>query len=253
MNSARAADPDGSPLSDRDRQLLAFIAEQRFVLPAHAWALAGASGRRRLSALSAAGLVARDVRLGSPSPYFATRDGLDAVGRRYRVRPIKYGTYRHDVGVAWLWLAARAGTFGPLHEVISERALRSHDASSRRTGPPLGVRLGGHGASGRDRLHYPDLLLVTPDGKRVAFELELTSKERSRRETILTGYAIDARIDAVVYLVQSRSVGRAIQASARRLGISQLVHVQTVSGLAGGPGRGMTAARTPQRTGELVR
>ena len=118
------------------------------------------------------------------------------------------------------------GAFGPIREVISERVLRSHDPSGDREDEPFGVRLGGVGPRGRERLHYPDLLLITPDGRRIAVELELTSKGRTRREKILAGYAADPRIDAVLYLVEKRSLRRALEASAARIGGADRVHVR---------------------------
>ena len=105
------------------------------------------------------------------------------------------------------------------------------------------MRLGGVGPGGRERLHYPDLLLIDPGGRRIAIELELSSKGRGRREKILAGYAADARVDVVLYLVRDGRIGRSIQKSARRLGIGPLVHVQRVElrrrRAAGGGGRGI--------------
>jgi hypothetical protein len=132
--------------------------------------------------------------------------------------------------------------------------MRSEDTSADRREEPMGVRLGGVGAGGRERLHYPDLLLVTPDGKRIAFELELTSKGAARREKILMGYAFDRKIDAVVYLVRDRPTGQKIQASARRAGISDLIHVQLVKGVAPASARPREATRAQQRRpAELAR
>jgi hypothetical protein len=112
------------------------------------------------------------------------------------------------------------------------------------------VRLGGAGRAGRPRLHYPDLLLVTAGGSRVAVELELTGKGRARRETILAGYGADPGIASVLYLSDSRATGNAIRASARRLGLADLVRVQLVRGpmhpLAAGRGR-MAATRARRR------
>jgi hypothetical protein len=104
---------------------------------------------------------------------------------------------------------------------------------------------GGLGPGGRERLHYPDLLLVTPEYRRIAIELELTSKGRTRREQILAGYAADCRIDAVVYLAEHPAVRRQVSESAARLGISHLVHVQRVRGPAVGspPGGGRPVER----------
>jgi hypothetical protein len=106
--------------------------------------------------------------------------------------------------------------------------MRSSDGAAAATEEPFGVRLGGYGPGGRRRLHYPDLLLVTPKGKRIAVELELTGKGRARREKILSGYAADPRIDAVLYLVHHRNrlLARSIEDSARRAGIGSIVQVQ---------------------------
>lgn len=237
-------------MDDRDLELLEFIAEHRFILPTHAESFLGRPARRSLTSLLDAGLIERERSLGGPGCYLATRQGFRAAGRSYRPRAVSYGSYQHDVGLAWLWLATRAGTFGEMREIVSERAMRSSDRSPG-PGERLGVRLGGYGASGTERLHYPDLLLITPDGQRIAFELELTGKSRTRRERILAGYGADARIAAVVYLVQSAWTGRAIQDTARRIGISDLVHVQRVTGLGRAPAQARSSARAADR--ELAR
>jgi hypothetical protein len=103
--------------------------------------------------------------------------------------------------------------------------MRSRDGADP-SAEPFGIRLGGYGAGGRPRLHYPDLLLDTNCGHRVAIELELSGKKRTHRETILSGYSVDRRIDAVLYLVDDPAVARALSASVRRLGLESLVHVQ---------------------------
>jgi hypothetical protein len=221
-----------SQLTARDMLLLRFVAEHRLVLAGHVQALLGistAASYARLRGLTAAGYLRHEnVFHRQPGCYQATRKGLAAIDSRYSTRQINLGEYQHDVGVAWLWLAARHGAFGPMGEVIAERRLRSHDATPGRTADPFGVRLGGYGPRGRERLHYPDLVLVTPDGKRIAVELELSGKGRTRREKILSGYAADARVDAVLYLVEHRNHGlaRSIRESARRAGIDSIVHVQ---------------------------
>ena len=99
--------------------------------------------------------------------------------------------------------SGKAGAFGPLAEVVPERLMRSRDATGigdRPRAERFGIALGGYGPDGRERTHYPDLLLISSDGDRIAVELELTPKGRARRERILTCYAIDPRIEAVLYL-----------------------------------------------------
>jgi len=240
----------GRPLTDRDRELLLFLAEHRMVLSSQVQTLLGASAeaaRRRLRALAAQGYVASGPLFsGQPDCCHIRPRGLAVAGSDLPAPRLKLAYYEHDVGLAWIWLAAKRGAFGPLREVVSERRMRSRDgrlaeepfggeASGRQDvrrheGDSLGVRLGAVGRSGRDRLHYPDLLLVMPEGKRIAIELELSSKGRARLEGILLGYASDGRIDGVLYLVADRAdgrrLGRTIRDSARRLGIGDLVAVR---------------------------
>jgi DNA-binding Lrp family transcriptional regulator len=221
-------------VTERDRRLLEFVADHRFVLPAHVAALLGISeeaASARLRALSRAGMLSRERLLHQqPAHHQITRKGLALIGSSLPRPRIDLRCYEHDIGTAWLWLAARGGAFGPLREVLSERRLRSRDGTADGRRQPLGVRLGGVGPGGRERLHYPDLVLTTASGHRIALELELTSKGRSRREKILAGYGADPRVDAVVYFVgeQGSRLDRAIRESAARLGISRLVHVQRV-------------------------
>jgi hypothetical protein len=174
------------------------------------------------------------------------RDGLKALGSRLPAPELDVHTYVHDTGVAWLWIAARRGTFGPLREVIGERRMRSHDGRRDPGSEPLGVKLGGFGPRGREALHYPDLLLRTVDGRRVALELELSSKWRVRLDKIMAGYAADPRIDGVVYLVDSRTVARSVEAAARRAGISSRVHIQRVHSTVSSPAA--SAALGAERT-----
>jgi hypothetical protein len=243
---------DDIQLTADDLELLRFAGEHRFVLSAHVQALlrlSAEAAEARLRELCDAGLLAeRTVFAGFPPTYRSTRRGLDAVGSKLRAPTIDVGRYDHEVGAAWLWLAARNGAFGPMREVLGERQLRSRDAAAAQ-GPgsaqPLAVRLGGLGRSGRPRLHHPDLLLVDRAGRRLAVELELTSKSRERRERILAGYAADGRIAGVLYVVQSPRLAESIHTSARRLGISHLVAVQQVRWAQDAPRAADLAASRP--------
>jgi hypothetical protein len=210
--------------------LLAFIGEHRFVLPAQAQALLGGSAdaaSERLRELTDAGyLIEEPVLAGEPVAYRSTRLGLDVIGSELRPLPISLTNYWHDVGAGWLWLAARSGAFGPVREVMAERVMRSRDA--KRRDDPFGVRLGGLGRDGRERLHYPDLLIVDRGGRRLAVELEITSKGPAERERILAGYAADPRIARVLYVVYEPHVAQALSSSVSRLGVSSLVAIHRV-------------------------
>lgn len=237
-------------ITERDQMLLRFAAEHRFVTVAQVALLLRVSRRTaeaRLSRLRGGGYLHRERRLdGEPAWHRISREGLRAIaGDLPAPRPADLATHRHDRGLAWLMLAARGGCFGPVHDVIGERRMRSEDGRAGDRDVRHGVRLGGTGAGGRDRLHYPDMVLVTGDRRRAAFELELTSKSREHRERILAAYAADRSIHAVVYLVESPAAGRAVQRSAARLGISGMVHVQRVRLEASAPSesRGRAATR----------
>jgi hypothetical protein len=237
-------------ITDRDRLLLAFAAEHRFVTAAQIAVVIDATvaaADTRLRGLADDGYLRREQKLyGAPASYRATAAGLRAVASDLPTpRPLNLATYGHDEGLAWLMLAARRGRFGPLSSMVSERRMRSEDGRRPDGGSPHGVPLGGVGPGGRERLHYPDLVVTTASGHRVAFELELTTKDPDRRERILAAYAADRRIDAVIYLVPDAAKGRAIERSAARVGISDLVRVQRVRlhGSAPAPPSGRTIAR----------
>lgn len=246
-------DDHRAPLTERDRRLLAFAAEQRIVLAAQVATLLGvsaATARGRLHRLSESGHVRFARELNGPGCYLIERRGLRAIGSHLAPpRAVNRSEYEHDVGLGWLWLAARRGLFGRLDAVTSERQMRSHDGRAERDAQPLGIRLPGVGPRGGERRHYPDLLLQCSTGHRVAVELELTRKSRVRREAILGGYGVDPRIDVVLYLVRDRSIGKAIMRSAAKAGLSSLVSVQMVSPTARTPAPdGRAAGRLPTRS-----
>ncbi|MDQ6819959.1 MAG: hypothetical protein M3076_06420 [Actinomycetota bacterium] len=236
-------------LTSRDRRLLEFLAEHRLVLAGHVRVLLGVSrtaADARLRALAHAGYLSRvPVLHRQPWCIQITRTGLAAIGSQLPAPRLNLHSYHHDVGSGWLWLAAGSGTFGQMREVVGERRMRSHDASPRHGSDPFGVRLGGIGADGRDRRHYPDLLLIRPGGGRVAVELELSSKGPARTQRILAGYGADPQVAGVLYLVENRAIGRSVERCARKLGISDLVKVQMVrcTGAPAGGERGRIATR----------
>jgi hypothetical protein len=223
--------------------LLGFAAEHRFVLNAHVRTLLSvstASASARLRALTRGGCLRYEHKLAGPGTYQITAPGLRAIGSS-RARPgeVDLATYDHEVGMGWVWLAASRGAFGPLRGMVSERCMRSEDRLRADPSERFGVRLGGVGRYGGERRHYPDLLLETAAGQRVAVELELTPKGRRRRHEILGGYALDGRVDAVIYLVEGERTGLAIEDAARHAGIPDRVHVHRAHF---GPGSGAIGA-----------
>lgn len=221
-------------LTERDHEILAFAAEHRIVLERQVEQLLGIgrrAARRRLAALVDNRYLTSDV-LFSERYLQIQAPGLAAIGSTLPTPRLELGACKHDIGLAWLWLGARMGRFGPLEELVSERRMRSHDGAVDRPDDPYGVRLGGHDRYGSEVLHYPDLLLVDSHGRRLALELELSSKGRARRELILGGYARDRRIEHVLYLVEDHRAGypvkRAIERTVHEMGLSGRVGFQLV-------------------------
>ncbi len=243
-------------LSDRDRELLGALAEQRVAVMAQVAHWLGVSDRtagRRVARLRSAGLVesGRLFEHGSAMVRI-TGAGLKRIDRRLGRPGQKLDEYRHDVGVGWVWTAAHEGAFGNMAAIHSERAMRSHDArldrmsSAGRLGEPdaelRGVGIGAWRPDGRPERHYPDLLLDTRGGHRVAVELELSYKGARRLDRVMAAYASDARIDAVIYLVSEPRLAEQVRAAATRAGIADTVHVRgiaggAIGGVADGPGR----------------
>jgi hypothetical protein len=226
-------------LTARDQRMLAFMAEHRLVLETQISALLGSpneSVQRRLRTLAAKGYLTRWPGFDASRCCAIRPRGLAAIGSRLRPPRENPGMYWHDIGVAGLWLAAQRGAFGPLAEVIGERRIRSHDMVAREE--PYAIRLGGHHGDGRERRHYPDLLLVDRHGRRLALELELSLKEKARREEILAGYGADRRVIGVLYLVEDtshgRAIGRAVQATAAELGVTDCLRVRRLNPIARG-------------------
>lgn len=247
------------PITERELLLLAFLSVHRLAIAAQAQSLLGvspAAARPLLRRLRAGGLIRQlAVFHREPACLQITRRGLDAIESPLPVPRLDLRGYRHDVGAAWLWLAARRGCFGPAQEVFSERLVRSRDRPGHRSRTPLAVRLDGAGPGGGERLHYPDLVLACGDGRRIALELELTGKGRVRRERILTAYGADPGIAGVLYLVEDRRLGASLGAAARRLGLEALVHVQAIEMPSAGPSSLAPRARerllVPRAAGEL--
>lgn len=231
-------------LDEDDLAILRLLAEHRVSTAAHVQALLGCGSRhagRRLGVLARHGLIRTERIFAREAPAaWITRAGLGTVASRLPPPRLDLKGYRHDLGVAWLWLAAGEGAFGELRGELSERSMRSHDRRLDATQRPIGVGIGPAGTR-----HYPDLLLETAGGHRVAVELELTAKSRRRLDRIMLGYACDARFDAVLYLCPPGSIRSAVEAAARRAGIAELVHVQMLA--PGSPQGAPDPAATPVR------
>jgi hypothetical protein len=226
-------------LDDGDRDLLEFLAAHRLVLADHLTVVLGNRdlARRHLGGLLAGKQVRRErVMRSEPDCFQITRAGLASIGSK--LPPPEFDPrYRHDVGVAWMWLAARGGAWGPAERIMTEREMRSRDerrardsqdagADSRqhqaRGGPRFGIRLPDED---ENRLHYPDLLL-TRGRRRVAVELQLATPSLRRLGRVLSGYGADKRISAILFAVADPGVGAIVRSTAAKLETPPVVHIQ---------------------------
>jgi hypothetical protein len=127
---------NGAVITERDRALLSFLGQHRIVLTSHIQVLLGVSDEAagaRLRSLRAAGLLTGERFFHRQSPCWSiTRKGLAAIESDLPTPRIDLRSYRHDVGLAWVWLAAERGAFGQFRDVVSERTMRSSDGARPR-------------------------------------------------------------------------------------------------------------------------
>ena len=164
----------------------------------------------RLSSLVADGLLVQRVLLyREPGLYLATAEGLRWRGlQRLGIYRVGAGGFQHAREVAAAAVALHGGLSG--WALLSEREIRA--AESDRGELVASVRVG-ELPGGRAALHRPDLALISPDGRVLAIEVELSVKAPRRLAAICRGYARARHIDQVYYLAvpaPARAVGRAV-------------------------------------------
>lgn len=143
---------------------------------------------RRLYRLVRKGFLTHDkLFFKSPGVYRATQAGVMLANDRLPpLKNINLATYQHDLLVAKLSMVLEqreGGVFTP------ERLLR-HQRGLNRVG---------------QRTHVPDGELIVGD-KKIAIEVELSTKGRSRLEKIIKHYSADFSTDAVWYFYDSNEV-----------------------------------------------
>ncbi|MDQ6776777.1 MAG: hypothetical protein M3071_11315 [Actinomycetota bacterium] len=232
MSAADVHPPRSDP---DDGRVLAFIAAHRLVLASHVQELLNVghqAAHERLSALEERRLVRRCRVSRGHGYYQITEIGLGVIGSDLPPPRVRLDRCRHDVGVAWVWIAADRRAFGRVDRVLTEREQRSHDAS--RTHPPspdrpddplFGLRVAGNPTA----LHYPDLLLLGRKGERVPVELMLTSGGQRQLQTLMASYGAEQNISAVLYLTETPAIRDTTKRMAAELGIEDLIWVRTVT------------------------
>jgi hypothetical protein len=207
-------------LTPGDVDVLHLAGRHRFVTAAQAARAVGRAEKKiypRLLGMRSWGLVEFHRPLISRGVYLATRLGLATAGLTLPPARVELATFTHDRLVTDLAVDLEAvGT-----EVLTEREMRSHDENpdhdhSYAVIVPSGGR------------HYPDLLVALDSGRWRAVEVELTPKNKLRRERILTGYARARHIDAVTYHAGSPAIADLLQRTITSFGLGDLVTVEVL-------------------------
>ncbi|HUN77710.1 MAG TPA: hypothetical protein VMU32_02200 [Solirubrobacteraceae bacterium] len=217
-------------LTERDVRILAWIGGLGAAGAEHVvgrFAVDSATVYRRLRALVEEGLLEqRQLFYRRPGLYCATRPGLrvcrlDGLGV-FRVGPTNF---EHSWEVATVAAALANGL--PGWQVLGEREMSWQE---RQRGELLGsVRV----SSMEDALalHRPDLVLISPGGRVVAVEVELSVKGRARLLKICRGWGRARHLDAVYYLA-SRPAAAAVARAVREMHVEEYVEVLALDGTA---------------------
>jgi hypothetical protein len=217
-------------LTDRDLEVLAFVAAHRFVSAVHVHDLLGTSRSityRLLGRLTDCGLLRYErIFHGQPGVFLTTNGGLAVIDSPLQRPVVDLRLYRHELSVPTLWLVANAGGFGAFERVVTEREAKHYDQiPARQDGGMFGVRLTGFDRAGRPMMHHADVIVSHPDQTRTGIELELSLKGRRRLEQIVLGYVLDDRYRRVVYLADQAQVAGALNGVVGEYGAEEKVRV----------------------------
>jgi hypothetical protein len=229
-------------VTERDRAAVGFIAAHPWVVSEHvrrflsldsaagSGHIAGQVARRRLLVLVSHGLVSRGtLRLfGMPlSAYWLSRRGALFLGQAIAPGGVDIRQLGHDAAVADVHLALLGRG---ARDIWPARTL----ASARQRGSlPDGliVPLGGR------QLHLPDLVARLVDGRRMAFEVEMSRKSPRRLAEIMRAYRLARGLDAVVYLTPNEARARAIAAAAHGVSKVSVIRLDRLVPVASWPRR----------------
>jgi hypothetical protein len=144
-----------------------------------------------------------------PGLYIATAEGLRWQGlERLGVYGVGPGGFTHarEVASAAVALYRRFPTW----TILSERELRVRESDE---GELVASARLGELPGGRPALHRPDLALISPQGRALAVEIELSVKAPRRLQAICRGYARARHLSHTYYVAAppaARAVARAV-------------------------------------------
>jgi hypothetical protein len=200
--------------TEKDREIVGWIGRigaagaehvmARFAM-GQSWAYA------RLSRLVTGGLLEQKALLYQrPGLYIATAQGLRWTGlERLGTYGISPGGFEHAQQVATAAVALQRSR--PGRELLSEREIRVEENDH---GELIASAAVGELPNGRPALHRPDLALISPEGRTLAIEIELSIKAPRRLAAICRGWARARHVGHVYYLATPSvegAVNRAIK------------------------------------------
>lgn len=223
-------------MTDPDQELLRFVAAHELVLAQQAATLLEISenAHARLELLCDQRLLAR-VRLRSrlPAAYRITLEGAKQTDPALPpLRPLDPVRYRHEIGITWMWLAARTGTLGEFQEILSRRQMQAADTTSRsevllHTPGATFKHQAAPGGQRDPRDAYPDLGMVKATGGWVSLDIVLTPPDPGRLRTTLARRRQDPRMLAQLFLVEpDQRIDTLIKTTAEQIGVGDRVHVR---------------------------
>lgn len=179
---------------------------------------------RRVAACVEGQLLERVALLrGQPALIRATRRGLRLTRLPLSVAQAPPELVGHWVACGWVAITLEQ-EFGA-EAVRSEREIRLEERWSE--GPIASAKLG-ENPDGSDRLHRPDLAVVT-GGRIVAIEVELTPKAPRRLEGIVKAWRRARWVDSVRYYVPHGSTQRGVERAVDHMRARDRVEVVLVS------------------------
>jgi hypothetical protein len=182
----------------------------------------------RLCSLAKDRLLERHMVLWNrPALYTATRAGLHWQGLSFmKVRHVKPGGFEHAWQVAQTAVDLHAML--PGWDVLGEREIRAIECENE--------TLYGSAQMGQIRgfpqLRHPDLALVSPRGRVVPVEVELTNKGISRLTPICRGWARARHVEGVYYLAAPR-VAPTVERAAKKANALDCITVLALEDTAG--------------------
>jgi len=245
-------------MTERDVKILAFLGRYRFATVgqlSRAFDTSETALRNRLPRLEEQGLVSWAwVTQNKPKVWLPTTEGLAAASLQLREPTIKWGQFRHNLGLVDLGIAFEAAG----EAVVTEREIRAaagrYEPSSRlrkaielsrsQLGLPEIPVDGLTPAEESERLresfiismpgrsmgHVPDMVLLrhpyeSGASGHIAVELELTRKGLGEWRAILTAYRNSPKYDKVHYFAGSKEIARSLGGVIQGLALDDMVSV----------------------------